>query len=81
MASWEEWIQGASSTILGAYVQERQADRQAQADLAKLQLQALGSTGAYYTEGRAGSAPSGGFELSPGLLLLIGIGLFVVLKD
>lgn len=78
--AWEDWIQSASNTVLGAYVQDRAAKREAQTELAKLQLQALGP-GGYYTEGRAGTAaqPGGGMVLSPGLLLLAGGVLLVVL--
>ena len=78
--AWEDWIQGASNTLLGAYVQDRAAKRDASAELAKLQLQALGP-GGYYTEGRAGTVAQagGGLVLSPGLLLLAGGVLLVVL--
>lgn len=80
--AWEDWIQGASQTLLGAYVSERAADRRAETELAKLQLQALG-TGGYYKEGTAGTAgrPGGGLVLSPGLLLLAGGVLLVVLMQ
>lgn len=76
--AWEDWIQSASNTVLGAYVQDRAAKRDAQTELAKLQL--LGP-GGYYTEGRAGAKaqPGGGLVLSPVMLLLAGGVLLVVL--
>lgn len=76
--AWEDWIQGASNTILGAYVQDRAAKRDAQTELAKLQLQALGP-GGYYTEGKSGVQQGAGMVLSPGMLLIGGLVLLVVL--
>lgn len=84
MASWEEWVQGVSGTLLGAYVQDRQYARQAETELAKMQLQALGSTGAYYNEGKPGASElhtRQGLVISPGLLLVGGLLLFFAMKD
>lgn len=82
MATWEEWVQDVGGRVIKDY---SSAEFSQPYELAKLQLQSLGTTGRYYTEGMRGvSAPIGQpqNEIQLGMLLIGGIVLAVVLlKD
>ncbi len=77
-SSWESWIQGVGSKILGSATDAKFNN---QYELQKLQLQQLGAMG-YYNEGQL-AMRNGAMGIPTGTLLLLGAGLLAVmlLKD
>ncbi len=79
-SSWETWIQGAGTQLLGGYIQNETRDPLA---LDKLRIQALGQYG-IYNEGQAGIYRTGQMGgINPTMLLLMGGAIVAVmlLKD
>lgn len=79
-SSWETWIQGIGSKVIGSAADAKYSQPY---DIQKLQLQQLGQYG-FYAEGQPGAMRFGTMGgISSGTLLLLGAGLLAVmlLKD
>lgn len=75
---WSTWVQDVSGTILkGA------ADAQFKQpyEIERLKIQQQGQNGQMYQEGQPTTtpAPAGGLVLTPGLLMLVGVVVLVVM--
>lgn len=79
MDDWSTWAQDVSAKLIGQW---GNAEFVQPYEVQKLQMQALGQLG-YFNEGQAGLvANRNGLTISPGLLLLAGaVMLVVMMKD
>jgi hypothetical protein len=76
---WSTWVQGVSGGLIDKWGSAQFVQPY---EVQKLQMQALGQLG-YFNEGQAGLvANRNGLQISPGLLMIGGIVLLVVMmKD
>lgn len=74
---WQTTIQNWGGLLVDRW---SQAEYVQPYEVQKLQLQALGQTG-YYAEGQPGTqpAPGGGFNITPGMVLLLGGAVLAVM--
>lgn len=79
MDSWVDWAQNVSGSLINKWGDSQFVQPY---EVQKLQMQALGQLG-YFNEGQAGLAVGRqGLQVSPGLLVIGGIVLLVVMmKD
>lgn len=79
MGSWSDWAQNVSGSLINKWSESKFVQPY---EVQKLQMQALGQLG-YFNEGQAGLAVGRqGLQISPGLLMIGGIVLLVVMmKD
>ncbi len=79
-SSWESWIQGVGSKIIGSAADAKYSQPY---EIQRLRLQALGDMG-YYSEGQPGMIRPGMVGgMSSGTLLLIGgaVLVFMLMRD
>lgn len=76
---WSEWVQGVSGSLINKWGDSKFTQPY---EVQKLQMQALGQLG-YFQEGQAGlNVGRNGLQISPGLLMIGGIVLVVMMmKD
>lgn len=79
MGSWSDWAQNVSGSLINKWGESKFVQPY---EVQKLQMQALGQLG-YFNEGQAGLAVGRqGLQISPGLLMIGGIVLVVMMmKD